>query len=262
MNYKIKADKLEINWRSLVEHSSQRIMTLDRNGIILSINRNSPNRNIEDDIGKSVYNFLPTDEQERVHKILHEVFQTGKPHKYISKIIRENGSEVWYENNVAGIKENGKIIAAIINSTDITELKLYELKLKESEKQYRNLINKLTDVVIEIDFEGNISYISSQITHILGYTPEELIGTNGFQFIHPNDLEEMIKKHENAIKAEIPIYYEYKARHKYGHYVPMSLHVNYLKIGDKGKIIGILRDDSEKKATEERLREAEEKYRN
>ncbi len=253
--------KFEINWRSLVENIPERIITLDRNGIILFINRTSPNRTVEEVIGKSVYSFLPTDEQKKLQKILYNLFETGKSCKYISKIIRNDGSEAWYEIKIAGIKENGKIIAALVNSTDITELKLFELKLNESEEKHRNLIDNLTDIVVEIDFEGNLSYISSQITQILGYSPEELIGTNGFQFIHPNDIKEIRKKHEIAIKAEIPIYYEYKARHKDGHYVPMSLHVNYLKIGDKGKITGILRDNSEKIKIEQRLREAEQKYR-
>ncbi|MFW9988580.1 MAG: PAS domain S-box protein [Candidatus Odinarchaeota archaeon] len=256
-----KENNFEKKWRSLIEHSPERIITLDRNGIVLFINRTPPNMTVEEAIGKSVYNFLPTDEQKKLHKILHKVFETGKPHKYIGKIINNNGSEVWYECSIAGIKDNGQVIAAIINSIDITELKLSEIKLKKSEEKYRNLINNLNDAVVEVDFEGPILYISPQITRILGYTPDELIGTNGYELIHQDDYDRVIKIIQDSLKAKIPIYYEEKAKHKDGHYVPISVYGTYLKEGDKGRIIGIARNNSEIKEMEQKLREAEEKYR-
>lgn len=51
------------------------------------------------------------------------------------------------------------------------------------------MIENLTDTVIEIDSLGNYTYLSPQFFDLSGYKPEEIIGKNGFEFIHPDDIE-------------------------------------------------------------------------
>lgn len=76
-------------------------------------------------------------------------------------------------------------IFVVIN--DVTDTKKAEQKLKESEKNYRNLVNNINDILIEVDANRNISYISPQAYDILGYQPEEIIGMNSRDLLHPNE---------------------------------------------------------------------------
>ena len=50
-----------------------------------------------------------------------------------------------------------------------------------------SVIENITDIVTILEADGTIRYESPSITPILGYTPEELIGKNGFNFVHPDD---------------------------------------------------------------------------
>ncbi|MFX1376552.1 MAG: PAS domain S-box protein [Promethearchaeota archaeon] len=246
-----RENKNELNWRSLVEHSPERIISLDRNGIILFINKTAPNRTVENLIGTSVYNLLPSDEKKKLHKILYEIFETGKSHKYISKIVRENGSEVWYKNSVACIKENGKVIAAIINSIDITELKLSELKLKK-------FMDSATDSFFLFDEKLNLVDLNKKAIAMTGLIKEEIIGKNILD-LEPNIGEtERYKQYLEVIKTGKPFFIEdFRPHPRIGDF-HSSLSV--FKVGDG---LGIIANDITKhKKMEQELRESEEKFRN
>ncbi|MFX0066411.1 MAG: PAS domain S-box protein [Candidatus Hermodarchaeota archaeon] len=91
------------------------------------------------------------------------------------------------------------------------------------EKKYRDLISNLTDIVIEIDSEGNFIYISPQVYDTFGYKPEEALGLNGFDFIHPDDFESAAKYFEKVLDGEQVYSVEYRAKHKDGHFFPVSV---------------------------------------
>ena len=56
------------------------------------------------------------------------------------------------------------------------------------EKRYSFLVNNILDIIIEIDLNGIITYVSPQINDVFGHQVEELIGLNVFDFIHSDDL--------------------------------------------------------------------------
>jgi PAS domain S-box-containing protein len=59
---------------------------------------------------------------------------------------------------------------------DISERKMVEVGLRQSEIRFKNLVESLSDLVWEIDAEGKFTYISPALEKLLGYQPEELIG--------------------------------------------------------------------------------------
>jgi PAS domain S-box-containing protein len=72
---------------------------------------------------------------------------------------------------------------------DITERKLAEQTLRASEQRFRAIIENGWDVVVLISPDATIRYASPSVVRIAGFTSEELVGRNGFEFIHPDDLE-------------------------------------------------------------------------
>jgi len=133
----------EGRWRSLVENAPEKILTVDRDGIILFINRTSPGRTVEGVLGTSVYNYLPPDVQDKTKQVLELVFQSGKTDEYESTIVRDDGTKVMYKNSTAPIKRKGQIVAAICIATDITDRVHVEEELQEQTYQLGKRVKEL-----------------------------------------------------------------------------------------------------------------------
>ncbi|KKN23384.1 hypothetical protein LCGC14_0905470, partial [marine sediment metagenome] len=73
---------------------------------------------------------------------------------------------------------------------NILEQKVEErtIELKESEEKIQNMITNISDVLLEAEPSGILTYISPQIKNIIGYQSEELIGLNFMDFVHIEDI--------------------------------------------------------------------------
>ena len=75
-------------------------------------------------------------------------------------------------------------------------------KLSESEMRYKFLIDSIPDVIGELDLDGTISFISPQVYDLLGYYPDEMVGTNFIKFIPLEDVPDVTKAMKKAIKSK------------------------------------------------------------
>ncbi|AUI68819.1 PAS domain S-box protein [Beggiatoa leptomitoformis] len=83
--------------------------------------------------------------------------------------------------------ETGQVYAGVVIGRDITTRKQTEQALRNSEERLRAILENSLEVVSLADVDTNVEYISSAITTVLGYTPEEFIGKATFDLIHPDD---------------------------------------------------------------------------
>jgi PAS domain S-box-containing protein len=74
---------------------------------------------------------------------------------------------------------------------DITHQKQIEKELRESEEKYRDLVERISEVIYTVDTKGELTYISPAIVSLLGYPPSEVIGRPFSEFVTPEDLEKM-----------------------------------------------------------------------
>ncbi len=84
--------------------------------------------------------------------------------------------------------EAGRPVGFMAIETDVTEQREAEQALRASEARFRNLIHHSSDVVTVLDAEGRITYESPSAKRVLGYAPEDLVGRNAFEFVHPDDV--------------------------------------------------------------------------
>jgi PAS domain S-box-containing protein len=61
---------------------------------------------------------------------------------------------------------------------------------------YRTLVEEVNDLATVVDTDGTITYVSPAVTRILGYDPDELVGHEGYEFVHPEDR----KRNANAME--------------------------------------------------------------
>jgi PAS domain S-box-containing protein len=139
-----------------------------------------------------------------------------------------------------------------------------EETLRESEELYRLLAEHSTDMISKHTPEGVYTYASPACRSLLGYEPEELVGHDAYEFFHPDDLEQIRRSHSTILEGPDTYAVDYRIRRKDGSYTwfeTTSRTVRDPKTDEVLEIIAVSRDATERKRTEEKLREAEAKYR-
>jgi len=111
-----------------------------------------------------------------------------RDHMMEYRIIASDGRIVWLKESVSVVVEKGEVVKLKGLMVDITDLKKAEDMLKESADRYRTLVENIYDLVAECDSNGNFVYLSPNYLETVGYDPEELIGRNIFEHVHPEDI--------------------------------------------------------------------------
>ena len=75
--------------------------------------------------------------------------------------------------------------------------------LKYSEEHFRALIENATDMIWILDRSGSFAYVSPSTLRILGYAPEELMGTSAFERLHPEDRDEVKERYHLRLQGKI-----------------------------------------------------------
>ena len=96
--------------------------------------------------------------------------------------------------------EAGGKIGYLAVGRDITEKKLADEKLKQSELFYRALIANSLDGMLLLDTQGIITFASSSVKNILGYEVNDLVGRNAFEFIYPEEVELAFESFQREIE--------------------------------------------------------------
>ena len=86
--------------RSIAENSPDNIMLLDRDGCIEYINRTVPDLTREQVLGQPVYQFVGEEFREPIRRALAGVLESGKPGRYETWYVAEDGQKSWWESSV------------------------------------------------------------------------------------------------------------------------------------------------------------------
>lgn len=134
----------------------------------------------------------------------------------------------------------------------------------KAEEHYRSILENSMDVLAIFDKDARILDISPSIEPLLGYSPDEMRGKLVFEFIHPDDLTNVISTHEGVAGGENRSdHMKTRFRHRDGSWHALSA-VGRLFKGSEGdvRIIVNARDITETERAQEALRASEERYRN
>jgi PAS domain S-box-containing protein len=145
-----------------------------------------------------------------------------------------------------------------IYSIDITERKKAEETLQESEEKYRRIVENTTNVIMVTKPNGIISYLSPSSNEIIGYAPEELVGTNPMIF-HPEDVKKVQQALSKALQGEKGFNFEYRILTKTGDVKWISHSWSPIFIDNKiQSIISVIADITERKTTENKIKKLNE----
>ncbi|MFX1424966.1 MAG: PAS domain S-box protein [Promethearchaeota archaeon] len=178
--------------------------------------------------------------------------------QYQFRGIRKNGDIIWLEVFSKTITYRGKP-ADFVTIHDITDEKITEQKIKESEEKYRNLFNNAPFAIVLFTIEGIILDCNDSTQKITGYSKDELIGHNfkNFNFyVDPTsaNLEERTAK---TSAGKIPEVREIQLYKKEGTQFWARTHIEFIYLRGETYIQAILHDVTEQKESTIRLNESE-----
>ena len=143
------------------------------------------------------------------------------------------------------------------------ECKLAEEALKESEERYREFVEGTDDLITRVDKEGKFIFANHMSHKIFGLSPQDCVGMSAFDFVHPDDKEHTQKWFEDIIaihKTSGTVENRQVSQNGEIHHMLWTSNFRYDSYSNLIGINGIARDITERKQTEEALRETESRY--
>ncbi len=172
----IKLAENESRFRMLVENSFDIYSICDETGKIIYCSPNVKNilgYEVDEIVDTSVFNlFQKKVSNEAMNNFKELFFHSNKNHVFIHKILAANGTYRVFQTTGKIITKGKGERTVVFNSNDITEKQAVEKKLKESAE----ILNLIDSIVLVVEPDTNISFVSPSVKSILGFEPEELLG--------------------------------------------------------------------------------------
>ena len=140
-----------------------------------------------------------------------------------------------------------------------------EERIKRSEEKYRNLFELAPDILVTLDMKGVITSCNAATLARSGYSRDEIIGKHFSKlgFLRIRDMPQYLTLFASFARGNVPKPVQVTWHGKNGTPFVCEFHVGLIKEADKTVGIQVIaRDVTERKKTEEALRQSEEKYRN
>ncbi|MFX1506422.1 MAG: PAS domain S-box protein, partial [Promethearchaeota archaeon] len=206
------------------------------------------------------------------------------PKEYIDQISNETtkrpeGVGTTYEASL--LTKDGNFVPVIITATpifsrkgefegvlsvftDITDRKVVEQKLRESEERYRSYVENARDIIFSISFDGIITSLNPVMKTITGWHPDEWIGKPFLPLVHEDDLPLILEGVKNILSQKRFPAVEMRLLMKSGDYVHVEIKASPQVVeGEVKGMLGIARNITKRKQAEEALRKVkleEERY--
>lgn len=154
-------------------------------------------------------------------------------------------------------KLEGDVFSGMV--VDITEKKKSEQALMESEEKYRSLVERAGAGIVKADIEGRLTFVNRELSKLIGYSEEELLGESFIDFIHPDDQGKVLETFMGTFQdSENVQSIEFRVFHKAGHTVHLlSKHTALVQDGEIAGFNAIISDITERKLAEQASQENE-----
>ncbi|WP_143960963.1 PAS domain S-box protein [Litoribacter populi] len=255
---------LEINEAKLtkiIDRSVDVICTIDGEGTFVDINPACEDMwgyKPEEMRGKKIYDFIYEEDLAKTHAIAEAIVNGKSVKTFENRYVHKNGSLV---DNIWSSSYDQKDNLMFSVARDITEKKAVEMQLHRSEQRFKNLVQNGADIVGIINDQGIFQYVSPNTEIITGFKSEEIVGVNGFDFVHPDDIEKVSNFDEELAVTNKILLPPHRFRCKDGSYIWVdSVITNHLSDPAINGLVFNSRDITLKIQAEQELRKSEERH--
>ncbi|NTV58502.1 MAG: PAS domain S-box protein, partial [Deltaproteobacteria bacterium] len=218
-------------------------------------------------LGSNNRRYMDAVSAKQVFETFNHVFLSGEPSKSLNwELIRKDGSARTVEISVSLVRNTKGEPAGFRGILrDVTEKKLAEEALRESEEKYRELVDNAPAGIYEVDFiQRKFVTVNDVMCEYTGYTKEELLGSMSPFDVLTDDSKALFMERMAKVFAgeKVPQAVEYTIKTKDGRtiWVILNTKLVYEKGFPKGAR-AVVHNITERKLAEEALRKSEEKYR-
>jgi diguanylate cyclase (GGDEF)-like protein/PAS domain S-box-containing protein len=252
-------------YRAVVESSQDAMLILDDQFRIIFLNETVcrvSGFSRQDFLGHNFMDFLPPASRDGVVERYRKRQQgENPPSKYDISYLRKNGEYRHSELKTSVFLNSKGKVWTICQMSDVTDLRLAQKALRKSEERLRRITDNMEDLILQVNLEGTIEFISPSVKQVLDYDIDDLLGRSVISYIHEEDLFRAMqvlkkggKKGEN--KTEIRI------RHRDGRFFWFEVVGTPLR-NEEGRIVGAVlggRDVTQRKEIEDHLHQSEETF--
>ncbi len=251
--------KINRQFKMVWDKSTDGMRLTTEDGIVVAVN-------------DSYCKMVGKEERELVGDFLSVMYGDEKKEQIISKYIENfhsrtftpiteretilwNGKKVWFDISISLLEFDGKSPLLLGVFRDITERKKAEQALRESEEQYRTLVENLNEAVMLVDNDDRILFVNNKFTELLGYSTSEIIGKIGYEILLPKEEQKlMIEANADRISGKSG-QYEVTLVNKNGDLRNFLINGSpvYNAEGNVIGSLGALTDITERKIAEEEL---------
>jgi PAS domain S-box-containing protein len=123
--------------------------------------------------------------------------ESSLSYEFEKRYVHQNGSIIWVSMHISLVldEQTREPLYYIAQVIDISEKKEAEQKLIENHKLFQLIDDNALDLITSSKPDGTLLYCSPSIFTLLGYTQEEMLGTNRMDYYHPDDQEKLIGAH-------------------------------------------------------------------
>ncbi|MEL6160626.1 MAG: chemotaxis protein CheB [Cyanobacteria bacterium J06554_11] len=220
---------------------------------------------VEEHIGKTMLEILPSEIADKAYRFHQHVRDTGEPildEGFEGELPTDPGNHRYW--NVSyfpiGLPDGRRWVGAVVN--EVTQLKKTQFELEDSRNFARRLSESNPGIIYIIDVkERRNVYLNSSVTKVLGYTPEEVSAMGDqmiAQMVHPEDVDKLNRyyKRFNTHPDDV-LDTEIRVQHKNGSWKWLTLRsviFNRDEDGSVRQVLGLCTDATPRKRAEQRLK--------
>ena len=168
----------------------------------------------------TISNQIIPDDAREILSHFHKAIQTKESFESNCEIKTPSGKQKFIRVTIQPyiiVKDYSEWDAVIVDVSKEIEIKR---KLQENEFRFRGLVENAFDTFSITSPEGVVNYVSPTVYRLIGFLPEEVIGKNVLEFVHPEDIDEVQGQIKKLLSGSINTFtVKQRIRHKKGHYV-------------------------------------------
>lgn len=213
--------------------------------------------NYEEVIGQPETNLMGHSDREKILEYTKKRLSgQHAPSTYIAKGIRKNGSEFTLEIHASSYEVENEIYNIAI-MRDITELERTQKALRESEENYRTLVNTSPDAIVVTDTHEKLILVNERAVELYGFkNTKKFIGKRYLEFIAPADRHKLRAFARNILLTGFVFNMEFEMLRSDGKTFPAEVSASIINDfeGKPKGVVSIIRDITKRKQDEMQLR--------
>ena len=250
----------EEKFRKIFERADDGIIYLDNSGTIVEANGKllqTLGYDQQEAVGQKFneIGFFKPEHRDKIEHYFDQYTELGEVYSFTEfEVLHKDGHTVFIEASASLFQQSDdKEAGLLIVVRDVTRRKQAEEALRQSEEQFRNIIENATDIIYTHDLQGNFTSANPVVTQVYGYNIDEVLQLNIKQIVAPGYLplaERMISEKLNGASETGP--YELLTYRKNGESVWVEVSTRLIeRDGQPVGVQGIARDITERKRAEE-----------